>query len=208
MLETLITSKTPLRILVIFFINAANKGYLRGLAEEMHESTNAIRKELNNLEEAGYLKKEAVQNRISYKANTQHPLYKTLKNIIFQHIGLDSIVEMVLDRMGEVKKIIVIGSIASQLQCVSFPGLEQYQQQKKELDIVCNTLRYPTSHQVACPCSLITIHPGFVDTNIFSMASPIARPPMDQMLSVAQVVDMVDYVLRSPINIDTVVLRK
>jgi hypothetical protein len=27
-------------------------------------------------------------------------------------------------------------------------------------------------------------------------------------LSVAQVVDMVDYVLRSPINIDTVVLRK
>jgi|LakMenE18May11ns_1017448.scaffolds.fasta_scaffold9509313_1 NADP-dependent 3-hydroxy acid dehydrogenase YdfG len=106
------------------------------------------------------------------------------------------------------KKIIVIGSIASQLQCVSFPGLEQYQQQKKELDIVCNTLRYPTSHQIACPCSLITIHPGFVDTNIFSMASPIARPPMDQMLSVAQVVDMVDYVLRSPINIDTVVLRK
>ena len=65
MLETLITSKTRLRILVKFFINAANKGYLRGLAEEMHESTNAIRKELNNLEEAGYLKKEAVQNRIS-----------------------------------------------------------------------------------------------------------------------------------------------
>ncbi len=113
MLQTLITSKTRLRILVKFFINAANNGHLRGLAEEMHESTNAIRKELNNLEEAGYLKKEAVQNRISYKANTKHPLYKTLKNIIFQHIGLDSIVEMVLDRMGEVKKVIVIGDYAN-----------------------------------------------------------------------------------------------
>ena len=113
MLQTLITSKTRLRILVKFFINAANKGHLRGLAEEMHESTNAIRKELNNLEEAGYLKKESVQNRISYKANTKHPLYKTLKNIIFQHIGLDSIVEMVLDRMGEVKKVIVIGDYAN-----------------------------------------------------------------------------------------------
>ena len=113
MLETLITSKTRIRILVKFFINAANNGHLRGLAEEMHESTNAIRKELNNLEEAGYLKKEAVQNRISYKANTKHPLYKTLKNIIFQHIGLDSIVEMVLDRMGEVKKVIVIGDYAN-----------------------------------------------------------------------------------------------
>lgn len=113
MLQTLITSKTRLRILVKFFINDANKAHLRGLADEMHESTNAIRKELNNLEEAGYLKKEAVQNRISYKANTKHPLYKTLKNIIFQHIGLDSIVEMVLDRMGEVKKVIVIGDYAN-----------------------------------------------------------------------------------------------
>ena len=113
MLQTLITSKTRLRILVKFFINAANNVHLRGLAEEMHESTNAIRKELNNLEEAGYLKKEAVQNRISYKANTQHPLYKTLKNIIFQHIGLDSIVEMVLDRMGSVNKVIVIGDYAN-----------------------------------------------------------------------------------------------
>ncbi|MSP85673.1 MAG: ArsR family transcriptional regulator, partial [Flavobacteriaceae bacterium] len=48
MLKTLITSKTRLRILVKFFINSANHGHLRGLADEMQESTNAIRKELNN----------------------------------------------------------------------------------------------------------------------------------------------------------------
>lgn len=113
MLETLITSKTRIRILVKFFINSSNNGYLRGLSEEMHESTNSIRKELNNHEEAGYLQKEAIQNRVSYKANTKHPLYKTLKKIIFQHIGLDSIVEMILERMGEVKKIIVIGDYAN-----------------------------------------------------------------------------------------------
>jgi hypothetical protein len=113
MLETLITSKTRIRILVKFFLNSANHGYLRGLAEEMNESTNSIRKELNSLEEAGYLQKKAIKNRISYKANTSHPLFKTLKKIIFQHIGLDSIVEMVLDRMGSVKKVIVIGDYAN-----------------------------------------------------------------------------------------------
>ena len=59
MLETLITSKTRIRILVKFFINEANFGHIRGLAEEMNESTNAIRKELNNLSEAGYLEKKA-----------------------------------------------------------------------------------------------------------------------------------------------------
>lgn len=113
MLESLITSKTRIRILVKFFINAANDGYLRGLADEMNESTNSIRKELNNLEEAGYLKKEAIQNKVSYKANTKHPLFTVLQKIIFQHIGLDSVVEMVLERMGDVRKIIVIGDYAN-----------------------------------------------------------------------------------------------
>ena len=112
MLESLITSKTRIRILVKFFINAANMGHLRGLAEEMNESTNAIRKELNNLSKAGYLEKEAIQNRISYKANIKHPLFATLQKIVYQHLGLDAIVVMILERMGDVKKIVVIGDYA------------------------------------------------------------------------------------------------
>ena len=35
--------------MVKFFVNVANNGHLRGLAEEFNESTNSIRKELNNL---------------------------------------------------------------------------------------------------------------------------------------------------------------
>src|SRR6476620_3835232 len=102
MLESLITSKTRLRILVKFFINVANNGHLRGLADDMNESTNAIRKELNNLSEAGYLVKGTYQNRIIYKANSKHPLFNTLQKIIHQHIGLDSIVATILQRMGTV----------------------------------------------------------------------------------------------------------
>ncbi len=113
MLESLITSKTRLRILVKFFINVSTNAHLRGLAEEMNESTNAIRKELNNLSEAGYLEKENQQNRISYKANTQHPLFSTLQKIIHKYIGLDTIVEMVLQRMGAVKKVILEGDYAN-----------------------------------------------------------------------------------------------
>lgn len=111
-LETIITSKTRLRILIKFFINVANNGYLRGLAEEMNESTNAIRKELNHLTEAGYLEKESRQNKISYRANRKHPLFSTLQKIIHQHIGLDSIVTTLLERIGSVRKIVVIGDYA------------------------------------------------------------------------------------------------
>ena len=49
MLSSLITSKTRLRMLIKFFVSAANNGYLNGLANEFNESTNSIRKELNNL---------------------------------------------------------------------------------------------------------------------------------------------------------------
>ena len=113
MLETLITSKTRIRLLVKFFINVANNGYLRGLAEEFNESTNAIRKELNNLTDAGYLQKETVQNKISYKANTKHPLFSTLQKLIHQHLGLDTIVAMILERMGAVQKVVIIGDYAN-----------------------------------------------------------------------------------------------
>ena len=75
MLNELITSKTRLRLLIKFFISQANKGYLNGLASEMGESTNAIRKELNHLQIAGYLKKVKVDNKIEYQANPDHPLF-------------------------------------------------------------------------------------------------------------------------------------
>jgi hypothetical protein len=113
MLETLITSKTRIRILVKFFINAANNGYLRGLAEEMNESTNGIRKELNSLYEAGYLEKKALQNKISYSANTKHPLFSNLQKIVRQHLGLDAIIEMILARMGMVQQIVILGDYAN-----------------------------------------------------------------------------------------------
>ena len=51
MLDTLITSKTRIKLLLKFFLNAQTKSYLRSLEGEFGESTNAIRLELNKFEE-------------------------------------------------------------------------------------------------------------------------------------------------------------
>ena len=112
MLGELITSKTRLRLLIKFFVSQANSGYLNGLATEMGESTNGIRKELNHLQEAGYLQKLKVNNKIEYKANTNHPLFETLRKVVFKHLGLEDLVEKVLERMGNVDQIILIGDYA------------------------------------------------------------------------------------------------
>ena len=112
MLGELITSKTRLRLLIKFFVSQANRGYLNGLATEMGESTNAIRKELNHLHDAGYLEKEKFNNKIQYKANTKHPMFSGLQKVIFKHLGLEDAVEIVLERMGDVEQIVLIGNYA------------------------------------------------------------------------------------------------
>ena len=55
MIETLISSKTRIKLLMKFFLNSKTTAYLRGLEGEFGESTNAIRLELNKLEKAGML---------------------------------------------------------------------------------------------------------------------------------------------------------
>ena len=58
MLDSLISSKTRLNLLIRFFLNLAKKSHLRGIASDFNESTNSIRLELNNLTKAGYLIKK------------------------------------------------------------------------------------------------------------------------------------------------------
>ena len=112
MLGQLITSKTRLRLLIKFFVSQANRGYLNGLASEMGESSNAIRKELNHLYDAGYLNKVKNDNKIEYQANSDHPLYEVLRKVVLKHLGLEDIVETVLERIGNIQKIILVGDYA------------------------------------------------------------------------------------------------
>ena len=99
-------------MLIKFFVSAANKGYLNGLANEFNESTNSIRKELNNLSDAGYLLKSKQNNKVIYNADIKHPLFKVLQKIVRQHLGLEEIVETVISRMGDLDIIALTGDYA------------------------------------------------------------------------------------------------
>tara|TARA_Y100000768_G_C23815916_1_gene604102 strand:- start:129 stop:632 length:504 start_codon:yes stop_codon:yes gene_type:complete len=112
MLETIITSKTRLNLLIKFFLNIANKGYLNSLANEFGESTNSVRKELNNLTSAGYLVKKETNNKVIYSANVNHPLFNILQSIVRKHLGIEDIVKRVLNNIGKIDKIILLGDYA------------------------------------------------------------------------------------------------
>lgn len=112
MLESLITSKTRLKLLIKFFVSASNQSHLRGLAEEFQESTNAIRKELNQLSEAGYLEKSTDKNKILYRANTKNSLFKPLQKLIHTYLGIDEIVDNILQKAGDIQEVSLIGDSA------------------------------------------------------------------------------------------------
>ena len=99
-------------MLIKFFVSEANRGYLNGLANEFNESTNSIRKELNNLSDAGYLLKSKQNNKVIYNADIKHPLFKVLQKIVRQHLGLEEIVETVISRMGDLDIIALTGDYA------------------------------------------------------------------------------------------------
>lgn len=112
MLETIIRSKTRLNLLIKFFVNIANEGYLNSLANEFGESTNSVRKELNNLTDAGYLIKNVLRNKVIYSANKNHPLFDTLQSIVRKHLGIEQIVNNVLNKIGNIERIILLGDYA------------------------------------------------------------------------------------------------
>jgi len=112
MLETLISSKTRVKLLLKFFLNSKNTSYLRGLESEFGESSNAIRLELNRFENAGMLVSHTKGNKKLFKANTKHPIFNEVHNLLLKNIGFDTIIDKVITRLGDVEEVYVIGDFA------------------------------------------------------------------------------------------------
>jgi predicted nucleotidyltransferase len=112
LIDTLITSKTRMKLLLKFFLNPDNSAHLRGLESEFGESSNAIRLELNRLEGADMLHSELRGNRKLFKVNDQHPLFDEINSIVKKHFGLDVIVERIAKRLGNLRAVYLTGDIA------------------------------------------------------------------------------------------------
>ena len=112
MLETLITSKTRIRILLKFFLNPDTQTHLRALATALGESSNAVRIELNRLAEAGMLNASKEGNKLVYRVNEKHPLYEPINSMIRQYVGVEEIISNVIKGLGKIEQLYLTGSLA------------------------------------------------------------------------------------------------
>ncbi|GAA4311429.1 hypothetical protein [Compostibacter hankyongensis] len=113
MLDTLISSRTRLKLLLRLFLNPGSTAHLRGLAGEFEESSNAVRIELNRFTDAGMLVSESQGNKRIYKANIQHPFYKDIHRLLLKYVGIDHIIEEVIGRLGDVLRVYLTGDYAA-----------------------------------------------------------------------------------------------
>ena len=112
MINTLITSRTRIKLLKKFFLNSSTRAHLRGLESEFGESSNAIRVELNRFENAGLLYSLRDGNKKVYQANSKHPLYKDIHNIVLKETGIDRVIEKVVHRLGNLIYVYLTGDFA------------------------------------------------------------------------------------------------
>jgi hypothetical protein len=113
MIESLITSKTRIKLLLKFFLNSQTRSYLRGLETEFGESSNSIRVELNKLESAGLLNSTTEGNKKLFFANTSHPLFDDIQNILKKFVGIDQIIEKITSQIGDLEAAYLIGDFAT-----------------------------------------------------------------------------------------------
>lgn len=115
MLDSLITSKTRIKLLLKFFANPSMSAYLRSLAEEFGESTNSVRVELNRLTEANLLTARDEGRTKIYQANPKHPLFNEVQSMVRKYMGIDQLSGLIFEKiaaLGNVEKAYLVGDYA------------------------------------------------------------------------------------------------
>ena len=108
----IIASKTRIKLLIRFFFNPETKSYLRELAKEFNVSTNSVREELNQLTKTKLLKSEKNGRQVYYSAETSHPLFPELKSMVSKVMGIDQVIDGIVNRLGDIEEAYLIDDYA------------------------------------------------------------------------------------------------
>ena len=115
MLDSLITSKTRIKLLLRLFLKEESKSYLREMEKDFGDSVNAVRVELNRFEDAGLVTGETMNGKKYFHANKQHPLYDDIHTILIKFVGIDKITEHITSQTSNLHGAYLSGSFAEGL---------------------------------------------------------------------------------------------
>ena len=86
--------------------------YLRELVDEFNASPSQVREELRQLNDAGFLASRKNGRQIQYQANQKHPLFHELQSMVQKALGMDRILDSILERLGNLEEAYLIDDYA------------------------------------------------------------------------------------------------
>jgi len=111
-LNDIITSKVRIKILELFMSNLDEMYHVRGIVREIKEEINAIRRELEKMENCGLLKKEPRGNRVYYFVRRDYPFFGDLLAMVAKTTGLGGTIINNKNKIGKVSFVMFSGKFA------------------------------------------------------------------------------------------------
>lgn len=114
-LDNVFSGKIRIALLTKLLLNPASKVYLRGLERDLGVSSNTVRTELNKLQDMHLIEaqEDSENTKVkNYVFNQGHPMFKTLRGIIMQFVGLDQIVDQIIKKLGNLNQVYLTGDLA------------------------------------------------------------------------------------------------
>ncbi|KKQ45959.1 MAG: Transcriptional regulator [Candidatus Woesebacteria bacterium GW2011_GWA1_37_8] len=111
-LSDIITSKVRVKVLELFFGNVKEIYHVRGVVRELKEEINAVRRELEKLENAGMLRSENRGNRRYYSLREEYVLYEDILSMVAKTKGLGAQLIANKNKIGKIGYIMFSGSFA------------------------------------------------------------------------------------------------
>ncbi len=94
------------------FLNPEQQVYIRELADEMQVSSSQVSDELKKLSQSDLLNATRVGRQINFSANQTHPLYPELHSMVKKSLGMDRILDSILERLGNVEMVLLLDDYA------------------------------------------------------------------------------------------------
>lgn len=116
MFNDLITSKTRVKLLVLFLSDSGEMFHVREIVRRVNEEINAVRRELILLEKKGILKREPRANRVYYYLDKSYPFYSDLIILNAKTVGLGADIIKNRVKLGKIKYAMLSGKFAKRIR--------------------------------------------------------------------------------------------
>ncbi|MBT4917382.1 hypothetical protein HN709_01295 [Candidatus Peregrinibacteria bacterium] len=109
MLKRLFTSNTRIKLLEVFILNPGEEFFIRELTRKLDEQINSVRRELDNLKKAGFLKAKTKNRKKYYAINDNFIYLDEFKSIILKAHTQHGDIFKNISKIGNIKLLVLAG---------------------------------------------------------------------------------------------------